>query len=74
MLGIFLSILKYFLQAKQPWDVPTLEDKPQEFVDEDQVNETFEPVSNVFSGLREAGDWVIQSISYILNQLFGGIM
>ncbi len=74
MLGIFLSLLKFYLQADQPWDIPGIEDKPQEFVDEDQINETFEPANDAFSGLREAGDWLIQTISDIFSQLFGNLM
>jgi hypothetical protein len=74
MLGIFLSLSKFYLQADQPWDIPGIEDKPQEFVDEDQINETFEPANDVFSGLREAGDWLIQTISDIFSQLFGNLM
>jgi hypothetical protein len=74
MLGIFLSLSKFFLQAEQPWDIPGIEDKPQEFVDEDQINEAFEPANDAFSGLRDAGDWIIQAISDIFNQLFGNLM
>ena len=74
MLGIFLSLSKFYLQTEQPWDLPGIEDKPQEFVDEDQINETFEPANDAFSGLREAGDWLIQTISDIFSQLFGNLM
>ena len=74
MLGIFLSLAKFFLQAGQPWDIPGIEDKPQEFVDEDQINEAFEPANDAFSGLRDAGDWIIQAISDIFSQLFGNLM
>ena len=74
MLGIFLSLSKFYLQTEQPWDLPGIEDKPQEFVDEDQINEGFEPANDALSGLREAGDWLIQTISDIFSQLFGNLM
>jgi len=74
MLEMFSLLSKYFLQTDQPWDLPGIEDKPQEFVDEEQINETFEPANDALSGLREAGDWLIQTISDIFNQLFGNLM
>ena len=74
MIGLISLLSKYFLQTEQPWDIPTIEDKPQEFFDEDQVNETFEPANDAFSGLRDAGDWLIQTISDIFSQLFGNLM
>ncbi len=74
MLEMFSLLSKYFLQTEQPWDLPGIEDKPQEFVDEEQINETFEPANDALSGLREAGDWLIQTISDIFSQLFGNLM
>ncbi len=74
MIGLISLLSKYFLQTEQPWDIPTIEDKPQEFFDEDQVNEGFEPANDAFSGLRDAGDWLIQTISDIFSQLFGNLM
>ena len=74
MLEMFSLLSKYFLQTDQPWDLPGIEDKPQEFVDEEQINETFEPANDALSGLREAGDWLIQTISDIFSQLFGNLM
>jgi len=55
-------------------DIPGMTDEKQTVVDETKVNEAFEPVNDTFSGLREAGDWIIQSISDLLNQLFGNLM
>ena len=55
-------------------DIPGMTDEKQTVVDETKVNKAFEPVNDIFSGLREAGDWIIQSISDLLNQLFGNLM
>ena len=74
MIGLVSLLSKYFLQTEQPWDIPTVEDKPQEFIDEDQVNESIEPVGDAFSGLRDAGDWVIEFFKDLFTQLFGNIM
>ena len=74
MIGLISLLSKFYLQAEQPWDVPGIEDKPQEFVDEDQINETFEPANDAFSGLRDAGDWVIDFFKDLFSQLFGNIM
>jgi hypothetical protein len=75
MLGIISLLSKFYLQAAdQPWDIPGIEDKPQEFVDEDQINEAFEPANNAFSGLRDAGDWIINWFSEVFGQLFGNIL
>ena len=74
MLGIISLLSKFYLQADQPWDIPGIEDKPQEFVDEDQINEAFEPANDAFSGLREAGDWIINWFSDVFGQLFGNIL
>ena len=74
MLGIFLSLSKYFLQSQEFKDPPGYKEEKQTVVDETQVNEAFEPANDAFSGLREAGDWIIQTISDLFNQLFGNLM
>jgi hypothetical protein len=74
MLGIFLSLSKYFLQVQEFKDPPGYKEEKQTVMDESQVNEAFEPANDAFSGLREAGDWLIQTISDIFNQLFGNLM
>ena len=56
---------KYFLQTDAPWDVPSISQEKQTMVDEDQINETFEPANDAFSGLREAGDWLFDSILFL---------
>jgi hypothetical protein len=73
MIGLTSLLSKYFLQTEQPWDIPTIEDKPQEFSDEDQVNESIEQVGDAFSGLRDAGDWVIEFFTDLFSQIFGNI-
>jgi hypothetical protein len=55
-------------------DLPGITDEKQTVVDEDQVNEAFEPANDAFSGLRDAGDWIIQTISDLFNQIFGSLM
>jgi hypothetical protein len=74
MLGIFLSLAKYFLQTQEFKDPPGYKEEKQTMVDETQVNEAFDPINDTFSGLREAGDWLIQTISDLFNQLFGNLM
>ena len=74
MLGIFLSLSKYFLQAQEFKDPPGYVEEKQTVIDEEQVNETFEPANDVFSGLRGAGDWVIEFFTDLFSQLFGNVM
>ncbi len=74
MLEMFSLLSKYFLQTEQPWDLPGIEDKPQELIDEEQINETLQPANDALSGLREAGDWIINWFSEVFGQLFGNIM
>ena len=75
MIGVFSLLSKYFLQAQQEFQDPAIvREEKQTVIDETQVNDAFEPANDVFSGLREAGDWVIQTITDIFNQLFGNLM
>ena len=74
MLGIFLSLSKYFLQAQEFKDPPGYVEEKQTVIDEGQVNETFEPANDAFSGLRDAGDWVIGFFTDLFSQLFGNVM
>ncbi len=55
-------------------DIPGFSEEKQTVVDEEQINESFEPANDALSGLRDAGDWVINFFSDIFNQLFGNIM
>ena len=72
--NIFVLSQSTFCQAQEFKDPPGYVEEKQTIIDEGQVNETFEPANDAFSGLREAGDWIIQSLSDIFNQLFGNLM
>ncbi len=63
-----------FVENGTMTDIPGFTEEKQTVVDEEQINESFEPANDALSGLREAGDWLIQTISDIFNQLFGNIM
>jgi len=55
-------------------DIPGYSEEKQTIIDEDAINESFEPAADAFSGLREFGDWVIASITDLLQQVFGNLM
>jgi hypothetical protein len=55
-------------------DIPGFSEEKQTIVDEGEINEAFEPANNALSGLREAGDWIINWFSEVFGQLFGNIM
>ncbi len=55
-------------------DIPGYSEEKQTIIDEDAINESFEPATDAFSGLREFGDWVIGSITDFLTQVFGNLM
>jgi len=74
MIEFVLLLSKYFLQAGKFDDIPGYKEEKQTVVNESEVNTAFEPANDAFSGLREAGDWLIQVISDIFNQLFGNLM
>ena len=61
-------------KAKGFSDIPGYTEEKQTVIDEAQVNEAFEPANDMFSGLREAGDWVVNFFSDLMNQLFGNVM
>ena len=65
---------EYVLQDDAPWDVPTFEQEKQTIIDEEQVNETFEPANDAFSGLRDLGDWLVQFFTDFFSGIFGTIM
>ena len=64
---------EYYLQGGEFTDIPTIEDEPQTMVDEEQINESFEPANDALSGLREAGDWLINTIVDFFTQIFGSL-
>ena len=74
MIEFFSLLSKYFLQAQEFSDIPTIEDEKQTVVDEDKINESLDPVNNALDGFREAGDWLIQSITDFFTQIFGNVI
>ena len=63
---------EYFLQADIPHS--NFNEGGQTIINETQVNQTFEPASDVFSGLREGGNWLFEIISNFIDQIFGNIL
>ena len=63
-----------FVENGTMTDIPGFSEEKQTVVDEEAINESFDPANDALSGLREAGDWVIQSITDLINQLFGNII
>ncbi len=55
-------------------DIPGFSEEKQTVVDEEAINESFDPANDALSGLREAGDWLIQSITDFFTQIFGNVM
>ena len=54
-------------------DIPGFSDEKQTMIDEEPINESFEPANDAFSGLRELGDWIIQTVSEFFGSTFGNI-
>ena len=68
---------EYYLQVGQYEefkDIPGYTEEKQTIVDEEAINESFEPVNDALSGFREFTSWIIDSISDFLNQVFGNLM
>jgi hypothetical protein len=63
-----------FVEDGEMKDIPGFSEEKQTIVDEVEINEAFEPANNALSGLREAGDWIINWFSEVFGQLFGNIM
>ena len=63
----------YYLQSGDA-DLPGYSEEKQTVVDENQVNEAFEPANDAFSGLRELGDWVIEFLTDLFTGAFGNLM
>ena len=55
-------------------DIPGYTEEKQTVVNENQVNQAFEPANNIFDSLREAGDWMVDFFSDLINQIFGNLM
>ncbi len=63
-----------FVEDGKMKDIPGISEEKQTIVDEGSINETFEPANDALSGLRDAGDWIINWFSEVFGQLFGNIM
>jgi hypothetical protein len=61
---------EFFLQS----GMPMYTEEKQNVVNESDVNQAFEPANDLFDSLREAGDWLVDFISDVINQLFGNLM
>ncbi len=60
--------------AQEFKDIPGYTEEKQTVVDEDKINETFDPANNALDGLREGGEWLFDSIIEFFSGLFGNIM
>ena len=65
---------EYVLQSGDAADLPGYKEEKQTVVDENQVNEAFEPANDAFSGLRDLGDWVIEFLTELFSGAFGNIL
>ena len=63
-----------FVEDGRMKDIPGFTEEKQTIVDEEQINESFEPANDALSGLRDAGDWVIDFFTDLFGQLFGNIL
>ena len=63
-----------FVEDGKMKDIPGFSEEKQTVVDEDTINKSFDPANDALSGLREAGDWIINWFSEVFGQLFGNIM
>ena len=55
-------------------DIPGYTEEKQTIIDEEAINESFEPATDAFSGFREFSSWVIDSIKDLFSQVFGNLM
>ena len=55
-------------------DIPGYTEEKQTIIDEDAINESFEPATDAFSGFREFSNWLIDSIKDLFGQVFGNLM
>ena len=62
---------EYFLNTGELKDIPSYQEEKQTIIDENQVNEAFNPANDIFSGLRELGDWIFDFVSDVITQAIG---
>ena len=60
---------EYFLKVSELSDLSINTEDKQTLLDENQVNQAFEPVNDVFEGIREIGDWIFDFASDFTNQV-----
>ncbi len=63
-----------FIEDGTMKDIPGYSEEKQTIIDEEAINESLDPISDALSGFREFGDWVIESITGFLTQVFGNLM
>ena len=51
-------------------DIPGYTEEKQTIVDEDQINEQFDPANNALDSLREGGEWLFNMIAEFFANLF----
>ncbi len=51
-------------------DIPGYTEEKQTIVDEDQINEGFDPANNALDSLREGGEWLFNMIAEFFANLF----
>ncbi len=68
------KLTEHFAKEGKFVDLPTIQDEQQTMVDEEQINESLDPVNNALDGFREFSDWLFFSISDLLQSVFGNLM
>ena len=51
-------------------DIPGYTEEKQTIVDEDQINEGFDPANNALDSLRDGGEWLFNMIAEFFADLF----
>ena len=64
---------EHFAKQGEFVDLPTIKDEPQTMVDEEQINESFDPINNALDGFREGGEWLVGMIADFFTQIFGSL-
>ena len=59
--------------AKGFEDLPGITDEKQTVVDEDALNQQFDPANDALEGLREGGEWLFNIIAEFFSNLFGNL-
>lgn len=62
---------EYFLKIEEMKDIPGYKENKQTIVDEDEVNHVFDPANDIFSELKETGEWIFDFIADLGTQVIG---